>query len=82
MPLWWMTALFALTMAAVFTFIKVFVIDRGVGSAGGFLTTYTAIAILLRILWGNLPDRVLTDEDSSQTRYQVMLFLEFGHLLF
>jgi predicted MFS family arabinose efflux permease len=57
-PLWWMTTVFALTMAAVFTFIKVFVLDRGVGSAGGFLTAYTAIAILLRILWGNLPDRV------------------------
>jgi MFS family permease len=58
LPLWWMTAIFALTLAAVFTFIKVFVIDRGIGSAGGFLTSYTAIAILLRILWGDLPDRV------------------------
>jgi predicted MFS family arabinose efflux permease len=45
-------------MAAAFTFLKLFVLELGVGSVGGFLSTYTGVAIALRVFLGALPDRV------------------------
>ncbi len=58
LPLWWIGTVFALALAAVFIFVKTFVMETGVGSVGFFFTAYAAAAILLRVFLGWLPDRV------------------------
>ena len=58
LPIWWITTVFAFAMAAAFTFLKLFVLELGAGSVGGFLTTYTGVAIALRVFLGAVPDRV------------------------
>lgn len=58
LPLWWIATVFAIALASVFTFLKRFVDDSGLGSVSGFFTAYTAIALVLRVGFGWLPDRV------------------------
>ncbi|HWM86998.1 MAG TPA: MFS transporter [Kofleriaceae bacterium] len=57
-PLWLAGGVFATALAAHFTFLKTFVIDRGAGSVGLFFTAYSAAAIALRISLGRLPERI------------------------
>lgn len=57
-PLWLVGVGFALAIAAYFTFVKTFVLDERVGSVGGFFTAYTAAAVVLRLFFGWVPDRV------------------------
>lgn len=57
-PLWVAGSLFATALSAPFTFLKTFVIERGVGSVGLFFAVYSAAAIVLRVGFGRLPDRV------------------------
>jgi MFS family permease len=57
-PLWGITTLFAVALAAVFTFLKTFVMQAGIGSVGGFFSAYAGVALALRIFLGWLPDRV------------------------
>lgn len=57
-PLWWVATVFSVALAAMFTFVKTFVMETGAGSVGGFFTGYTAIALVLRVFFGWLPDRV------------------------
>jgi MFS family permease len=57
-PIWWMTTVFFLALSGIFIFLKTFVMARGAGSVGGFFTAYTAVAIVLRVGFGWLPDRV------------------------
>lgn len=57
-PLWFVGVGFALAIAAYFTFIKTFVLHAGFGSVGGFFTAYTIAAVVLRLLFGWVPDRV------------------------
>ena len=45
-------------MAGVFVFFKIWVLATVLGTLGGFFTTYTLTAILLRLLLGWVPDRV------------------------
>jgi MFS family permease len=58
LPVWWMTTVFASAMAAIFTFLKLYVLEVGAGSVGGFFTAYTIVAIVLRVFFGSLPDRI------------------------
>ena len=58
MPLWWIGAIFALALASVFTFLKRYVDETGFGTVGAFFNAYTAVALLLRVFLGWLPDRV------------------------
>ncbi|MCZ6783382.1 MAG: MFS transporter [Proteobacteria bacterium] len=58
MPLWWIATIFSVALAAMFTFVKTFVMETGAGSVGGFFTGYTAIALVLRVFFGWLPDRI------------------------
>jgi MFS family permease len=58
LPIWWVAMVFSVALAAMFTFVKPFVMDSGAGTVGGFFTGYAAIAILLRLFFGWLPDRV------------------------
>ena len=57
-PLWWMATIFSIALAAMFTFMKTFVMETGAGTVGGFFTAYTAIAIVLRVFLGWLPDHL------------------------
>ncbi len=57
-PLWWMATVFSIALAAMFTFMKTYVMETGAGTVGGFFTAYTGIAIVLRVFLGWLPDRL------------------------
>jgi MFS family permease len=56
--LWWITTIFSVALAAVFIFVKTFVMATGVGTVGGFFTAYTLVAIFLRVFRGWVPDKV------------------------
>jgi len=58
LPLWFTGTVFATAITATMTFMKTFVLERGVGSVGMFFAAYTFAAIALRVLWGSLPERV------------------------
>jgi MFS family permease len=58
LPLWFAGTIFAIALAAVFTFIKRFVMETGIGSVGLFFTTYAGAAVVVRVFLGRLPDRV------------------------
>jgi MFS family permease len=55
---WGITMIFALALAAMFTFLKVFVEETEIGTVGGFFAAYAGVAIAFRIFLGWLPDRV------------------------
>lgn len=57
-PLWLIGFVFSVALAAVFIFIKPFVMETGYGTVGLFFTSYTAVALILRVFFGWLPDRV------------------------
>ena len=58
LPLWWVGGVFALALASVFAFLKRFVDETGIGSVGSFFAAYSAAALVLRVAFGWLPDRV------------------------
>ncbi|MGH0028771.1 MAG: MFS transporter [Myxococcota bacterium] len=58
LPLWWIGAIFAVALASVFTFLKRYVDETGHGTVPGFFNAYTAMALLLRVFLGWLPDRI------------------------
>ncbi len=58
LPIWGITTVFAFALAAAFTFVKLYVLEVGFGTVGSFLTTYTLVAIVLRVFFGALPDQV------------------------
>jgi MFS family permease len=58
LPLWWITLIFAMGLASVFTFLKRYVDETGLGSVGAFFSAYSGAAILLRVFLGWLPDQV------------------------
>lgn len=56
--IWFVGSAFATALAAAFVFLKRFVEEEQIGSVGLFFSTYAAAAILLRVFFGWLPDRV------------------------
>lgn len=58
LPLWFVGCAFATALAAVFTFLKMYVIVTGVGSVGLFFSMYSGAAVLLRVTFAWLPERV------------------------
>ncbi len=58
LPLWWITFVFSFVLTAYFTFLRTFVDETGVGSVGVFFAFYAATAILLRLFFGWVPDRI------------------------
>jgi predicted MFS family arabinose efflux permease len=58
LPLWFIGTVFATAIAAHFTFLKTFILATGVGSVGLFFTTYSIAAVVLRLFFGWVPDRV------------------------
>lgn len=57
-PIWWMTAIFSVVLTSYFTFLRTFVDESGFGSVGAFFIAYSATAILLRMFFAWLPERV------------------------
>lgn len=58
LPLWFVALLFAVGLESIFTFIRTFVDERQVGTAGLFFGVYGVVAALTRIAGGRLYDRV------------------------
>ncbi|MFL6621531.1 MAG: MFS transporter [Sulfurifustis sp.] len=58
LPIWFAAAAFFISLGALFTFMKTFVATREIGTVGGFFTAYAAVAVLLRVFLGWLPDRI------------------------
>ncbi len=56
-PIWLMGLSFSVAIASFLTFLEIFVDSTGIGSMGLFYSVYSAIAILLRLTVGWLPDR-------------------------
>lgn len=57
-PLWQIGAVFSVALTALFVFTRRFVDETGVGSVGMFFTAYTVAALVLRVGFGWVPDRV------------------------
>ncbi|HEY8431932.1 MAG TPA: MFS transporter [Sandaracinaceae bacterium] len=57
-PIWLIGTLFAMGLAGTYTFVKSFVEELSSGSVGLFFSTYAGAAIVLRVSFGWLPDRV------------------------
>lgn len=75
-PLWAIGTVFALALAAVFTFLKTFVMKTGIGSVGSFFSAYAGVALALRIFLGWLPDRV----GAKRVLFPALLTLAIGFL--
>lgn len=58
LPVWVITASFALALTGYFTFLRTFVDETGIGSVGLFFSCYAGTAIALRIAFAWLPERV------------------------
>ncbi len=58
LPLWWIGTIFALALTSAFAFLRRFVDETGLGSVGEFFAAYAAAAIVLRLGFGWLPDRL------------------------
>jgi MFS family permease len=57
LPVWWITFVFATALTGYFTFMKTFVEETGAGSVGAFFAAYAAVAAVLRVVAGWVPDR-------------------------
>ena len=58
LPIWLASFAFFFAMSGLLTFLKTFVLHSGHGSIGTFFSVYTLAALLLRVFFGSLPDRV------------------------
>lgn len=58
LPVWLLTLLFAAGLEALFTFIRTYVDERGIGSVGGFFLVYGGVAIVVRIATSSRLDRL------------------------
>lgn len=74
LPLWWITFVFSFVLTAYFTFLKTFVDETGIGSVGLFFAFYAGTAIVLRLTFGWVPDRV----GPKRALGPAMLFLAAG----
>jgi MFS family permease len=57
-PLWFIGVVFATALTAQFTFVKTFVLETGIGSVGLFFTAYAIAAIVLRLAFAWVPERI------------------------
>lgn len=58
LPLWFIGLVFATALTAQFTFVKTFVLETGIGTVGLFFTAYSIAAIVLRLGFAWVPERV------------------------
>jgi MFS family permease len=57
-PLWFLGMVFATALSAVFTFVKTFVLETGIGTVGLFFSAYAWAAVGLRLFFAWLPERI------------------------
>jgi len=57
-PIWVGSAAFFFAMSAVQAFLKTFVLATGLGSVGVFFAAYSGVALVLRVAFGWVPDRI------------------------
>ena len=77
LPLWWITFVFSAALAGYFTFIKTYVDETGAGSVGLFFGVYAAVAVVLRVAAGRIPDRY----GESRVLYPAIFSLAAGLLV-
>lgn len=58
LPLWFIGGCFATVLAAIFTFLKTYVMETSLGSVGTFFSMYSGAAVLLRLTFSWVPERV------------------------
>lgn len=58
LSLWVAAFTFFVGVVVVFTFVKTFIVAKGIGSMGSFFGAYATTAVLLRVFLGWLPDRL------------------------
>ncbi|MFK7984555.1 MAG: MFS transporter [Sandaracinaceae bacterium] len=75
-PIWFVGSAFSVALAGVFAFLKRYVELEAVGSVGLYFSTYAGAAILLRVLFGWVPDRY----GPKRALYPSLLFIT-GSLL-
>ena len=57
-PIWIVAFAFFFAMASLMSFFKTYVLATGLGEVGHFFMLYAGIALVLRVFFGWLPDRV------------------------
>jgi MFS family permease len=77
LPLWFLGSIFAASITATFTFLKTFVMATGIGSVGLFFSAYSGAGVLLRLLFGWVPERV----GPKRALYPALGLLATGFLL-
>ena len=77
LPLWWIGTIFAVSIASAFAFLKTFVETSGIGSVGGFFAAYSGAALVLRLLFAWLPDRV----GAKRVLFPALVSLALGFLV-
>jgi len=77
LPLWFMGGMFATALAAQFTFLKTFIVETEVGSMGLFFTAYSGAAVVLRLLFAWLPERV----GPKRVLFPALAMLALGYVL-
>ncbi len=58
LPVWTLGLLFATALSSVFVFLKTYVLSTEVGSVGAFFAAYAGCAVVLRLGFGWVPERV------------------------
>jgi predicted MFS family arabinose efflux permease len=58
LPLWFVGGSFAMVLAAVFTFFKTYVLETRIGSVGSFFGVYSGAAVVLRLAFAWVPERI------------------------
>ena len=77
LPLWFIGLVFATALTAQFTFVKTFVLETGIGTVGLFFTAYSIAAIILRLGFAWVPERV----GPKRALLPALLTLAIGYVL-
>ncbi len=77
LPIWFAGLCFATAVASAFTFIKTYVLQTGHGTTGLFFASYTVSAVVLRLGFSWLPERV----GLKRVLFPSMLSVSLGLLL-
>jgi MFS family permease len=77
LPVWFLGTVFATALAAYFTFLKTFVMETGIGSVGAFFSAYALSAVLLRLFFAWLPERV----GAKRVLFPALALLALGLML-
>jgi MFS family permease len=77
LPLWFIGVVFATALTAQFTFVKTFVLETGVGSVGLFFSAYAIAAIVLRLAFAWVPERI----GPKRALFPALAALALGYVL-